>query len=144
MVKDGIWPWHQIFLEAEFGTWMLQKSKHSHHYIDPKSVFVSFRLLPLMAEFSVFIPPQGIASRNSWLRDFFLKYYKIIRKIKMREMKTKLHLKILIVLWINSSCKMNLRIYGQGRTQISLSSPSTIGPLASIQDKHGLYWYNNC
>ena len=39
-------------------------------------------------------------------------------------------------LWITS-----LKIYGEGRTQIPLSSPATIGPLAKIQDRQGLYWY---
>ena len=39
----------------------------------------------------------------------------------------------------NSSLIMGLRIYGEGRTQIPLSSPATIGPLASIQDRQGLY-----
>ena len=38
-----------------------------------------------------------------------------------------------------SSWIMGLRIYGEGRTQIPLSSPATIGPLARIQDRHGLY-----
>ena len=32
-----------------------------------------------------------------------------------------------------------LRIHGEGRTQIPLSSPAMIGPLASIQDRQGLY-----
>ena len=32
-----------------------------------------------------------------------------------------------------------LRIYGEGRTQIPLSSPAMIGPLARIQDKLGPY-----
>ena len=44
----------------------------------------------------------------------------------------------------NSSWIMGLRIYGEGRTQIPLSSPATIGPLARIQDRQGLYWYKNC
>ena len=39
----------------------------------------------------------------------------------------------------NSSWIMSLRIYGEGRTQIPLSSPATIGPLPRIQDKQGLY-----
>ena len=38
---------------------------------------------------SVFMPLQGIAPGNSWLRGVSLKDYKIIWKIKMREMKTK-------------------------------------------------------
>ena len=33
-----------------------------------------------------------------------------------------------------------LRIYGEGRTQIPLSLPAMIGPLARIQDRQGLYW----
>ena len=37
-----------------------------------------------------------------------------------------------------------LKIYGEGRTQILLSSAAMIGPLARIQDRQGLYWYNNC
>ena len=39
----------------------------------------------------------------------------------------------------NSSWITSLRIYGEGRTQIPLSSPATIGPLARIQDRQGLY-----
>ena len=38
-----------------------------------------------------------------------------------------------------SSWIMSLRIYGEGRTQIPLSSPATIGLLPRIQDKQGLY-----
>ena len=38
-----------------------------------------------------------------------------------------------------SSWIMSLRIYGEGRTQISLSSPAMIGALARIQDRQGLY-----
>ena len=37
-----------------------------------------------------------------------------------------------------------LRIYGEGRTQIPLSSPAMIGLLAKIQDRQNLYWYENC
>ena len=44
----------------------------------------------------------------------------------------------------NSSWITSLRIYGEGRTQIPLSSPATIGPLARIQDRQGLYWYKHC
>ena len=32
-----------------------------------------------------------------------------------------------------------LRIYGEGSTQIPLSSPAMIGPLSKIQDRLGLY-----
>ena len=47
------------------------------------------RLLPLMTEFSVLIPLQGIAPQSSWLGGVSLKDYKIMWKIEMREMKTK-------------------------------------------------------
>ena len=39
----------------------------------------------------------------------------------------------------NSSWKMGPSIYGEGSTQILLSSPTTIGPSAMIQDRQGLY-----
>ena len=45
---------------------------------------------------------------------------------------------------LNSSWIMGLRIYGEGRTQIPLSSPATIGHLPKIQDRQGLYWFKNC
>ena len=74
----------------------------------------------------------------------------------------KIYLKTLIVLWIkwtemmkikqkdfigaapvmscqNSSRIMGLRIYGEGRTQIPLSSPATTCPLAMIQDRQDLF-----
>ena len=42
-----------------------------------------------MTAFSVFMPPQGIVSGNSWLGGVSSKDYKIIWKIKMREKTTK-------------------------------------------------------
>ena len=42
-----------------------------------------------MTEFSVFIPLHGTAPGNSWTGVVSLKGYKIIFKIKIREMKTK-------------------------------------------------------
>ena len=39
----------------------------------------------------------------------------------------------------NSLWIMGLRIYGEGRTQIPLSSPAMIGSLPRIQDRQGLY-----
>ena len=58
---------------------------------NPNMGFVSFKFtpFPLMTEFYVFMPLQGIAPGNSWLGGVSLKDYKIIWKIKMREMKTK-------------------------------------------------------
>ena len=41
--------------------------------------------------------------------------------------------------WLNSSGIIDLRIYGEGRTQIPLSSPAMIGPLPRIQDRQGLH-----
>ena len=98
-----------------------------------------------MTEFSVFMPLQDIASGICWLGGISLKDYKIIWKIKMREMKTKQYLETLIVLWIkwtgnkarlDRCCSYyplnmdnDLRIYGEGRTQIPLSSLAMIGPI---------------
>ena len=58
---------------------------------DPKGELVFFKVatLPLMTEFSVFILLQGIAPGNSWIGDVSLKDYKIMWKIKIREMKIK-------------------------------------------------------
>ena len=39
----------------------------------------------------------------------------------------------------NSSWIMGLRVHVEGKTHVSLSSPATIGPLARIQDRLGLY-----
>ena len=43
----------------------------------------------------------------------------------------------------NSFWIMGLRIYEEGRTHIPLISPTTIGPLAGIQDRLGLYKINH-
>ena len=55
---------------------------------DPKGRFVSF-MATTSNDSSLFVPLQGIAPENSWLGGAFLKDYKIICKIKMREMKAK-------------------------------------------------------
>ena len=41
----------------------------------------------------------------------------------------------------NSLWIMGLRIYGEERTQIPLSSSAMIGPSPKIQDRQGLYCY---
>ena len=41
----------------------------------------------------------------------------------------------------NSWWIMGLRIYGEEKTQIPLSSPTKICPLAKIQDRQGFYLY---
>ena len=53
---------------------------------DPKEGLVLFKVtpLPLIIEFSVFMPIQGIAPQNSWLGGVSLKDFK-----KMSELKTK-------------------------------------------------------
>ena len=51
---------------------------------------------------------------------------------------------VLIMPCQNSSWIMGLRIYGEGRTQIPLSSPATIGLLPKIEDRQGLYSHKNC
>ena len=56
---------------------------------DPKGSVMSFKVTT-SNESSLFVPLQGIAPENSWLGGTFLKDYKIICKIKMGEMKTKL------------------------------------------------------
>ena len=55
---------------------------------DPKERFVSFNVTT-SNESSLFVPLQLIAAESSWLGAVFLKDYKNIYKIKMREMKTK-------------------------------------------------------
>ena len=55
---------------------------------DPKGRLVPFRVTTSNGS-SLFVPFQGIAPENSLLGGTFLKDYKIICKIKMREMKTK-------------------------------------------------------
>ena len=55
---------------------------------DPKQRFLSFKVTT-SNEGSLFVPIQSISSESSWLGGAFLKDYKNICKIKMREMKTK-------------------------------------------------------
>ena len=65
--------------------WVLKVSEVD---TDPERSFLSFKVTTFN-ESSLFVALQGIAPENSWLAGAFLKDYKIIRKIKMREMKTK-------------------------------------------------------
>ena len=65
--------------------WVLKVSEVD---TDPERRFVSFKVTT-SNESSLFVPLQGIAPESSWLGGAFLKYYKNICKIKMREMKTK-------------------------------------------------------
>ena len=89
-----------------------------------------------MTEFSMFMPLQGIAPRNSRLVRVSLKDYNIIWKIKMGKMdrhggnKTQRLYRCCFnyALIVDNG----LRIYGEGRTQIALSSTTMICPLARI------------
>ena len=54
---------------------------------DPKETFISFKVTT-SNESSLFVSLQGIAP-ESWLGGAFLKDYKNICQLKMREMKTK-------------------------------------------------------
>ena len=121
---------------------------------------MSFRFNPSNDRVLCVHAPQGIAPGNNWTADVSLKDYKIIWKIRTREM--------IIILedfncttdkmdrdgenktrrryWCCSSyaCQnspwiSSLRIYGEGRTQIPLSSLARIGPSARIQDRQGLH-----
>ena len=58
------------------------------------------KLLSLITEFSVFVPLKDITPESSWLKAVSLKDYKIIWKRNVREMKTKLYLETLILLWM--------------------------------------------
>ena len=55
---------------------------------DPKKRFVSFKVTTSNESF-LFAPLQSIAPESSWLGGAFLKNYKNMCKIKMREMKAK-------------------------------------------------------
>ena len=54
-----------------------------------KGGLCTLRVLPPMTGLFVFMPLKGIAPGNSWLGGVSLKDYKIIWKIKVREMKAK-------------------------------------------------------
>ena len=120
------------------------------------------RLFFLMKEFSEIIPLQGITS-GAQGDSISLKDWKIQWEMKVNEIKIKKYLETLIALWLkwtgmveikhkdlldmvpimlchNSLWIMGLRIYGEGKTQILLSSPTSIDPLVhKIQDRQGLY-----
>ena len=122
-------------------------------------------LLPLMIEFSV-CAPSGCSTRKQLARGHFfegLQNYMqnknegnenkiMLGKLNCtmdkidRDGENKTHTLLIdfigavpVMPCLNSSWIMGLRIYGEGRTQIPLSSPATIGPLPRIQDRQGLY-----
>ena len=120
--------------------------------IDPKGWFVSFKVTPLslMTEFSVFMPLlakwhffkglQNYTTKNeenynkTIVGDFYCTIDKMDRHggNKTQGLYRCCSNYALIV-------DYGLRIYGERRTQIPLSSPAMIGLLAKIQDRQGLY-----
>ena len=135
--------------------------------IDPKGRLVSFKFTPFNDRGLYVYPPSGYSTGEPLDEGRFFEGLQNYMASKEKEMKTKYYFKTLIVLWIkltemvkikhkdfkgsapvmpcqNSFWIMGLRIYEEGRTQIPLSSPAMIGPLARIQDRQGLYWYKNC
>ena len=134
---------------------------------DPKGRFVSFKFTPSNGRVLCVYVPQGIAPGNSWTGGRFFGGLQNYRENKDKGNENKILLEdfnCTMVKWTgmvkikpkdligtapvmpcqNSSWMTSLRIYGEERTQIPLSSPATIGPLARIQDRQGLYWYKNC
>ena len=129
------------FTKALMISWMLTQIQ--------KRGLCPSKFVPLMTEFFVSMLLQVIVTENNWLGDASLKVYKLIWKAKLSEMetrdfnctldktdrdegnKTQIRYRCHSNLpCLNSSRIMGWRICGEGRTQISLSSPNTIGPPA--------------
>ena len=123
---------------------------------------MSFTFTPSNDRVLCVYSPQGIAPGNSWTGGRFFEGVQNYRENKDKGNENKILLEdfsCAMVKWTgmvkikhkylagtasvmpcqNSSWIPSLRIYGEGRTQIPLSSPTTIGPLARIQDRQGLY-----
>ena len=134
---------------------------------DPQGTFVSFKFTPSNDRVLFVYAPQGIAPGNSWTGGRFFEGLQNCRENKDKGNENKILLEdfnCTVVKWTgmvkikhkdligtapvmpcqNSSWIPSLRIYGEGRTQIPLSSTAAIGPLARIQDRQGLYWYKSC
>ena len=129
---------------------------------DPKGRFVSFKLTPSNDRVLCVCAPSGYSTREQLNRGRFSEGLQNYMENKNNGDENKIYLKTLIVLWIkwtemmkikqkdfigaapvmscqNSSRIMGLRIYGEGRTQIPLSSSATTCPLARIQDRQDLF-----
>ena len=65
--------------------------------------------LSLSDESSVFVSLQDIAPESSRLKGVSLKDYKIVSKINVREMKTKLYWETLIILWIKWTVMVEIK-----------------------------------
>ena len=115
-------------------------------------------LLSLMTEFSVFMPLRGVSTREllaGW------RFFKGLQNYTAKNEEN--YNKVIVGDFYCTMDKMDkhggkktqglyrccsnyalivdngLRIYGESRTQIPLSSPAMIGLLAKIQDRQGLY-----
>ena len=85
---------------------------------DQKGRFVSSKVtlslslsLSLTTECSLFVPLQDITPESSRLEGVSLKDYKIIWKVSVREMKAKLYLETLILLWIKWTGMVEMKLY---------------------------------
>ena len=78
------------------------------------------------------MPLKGTTPESSWLKGVSLKDYKIIWNINVREMKTKLYLKTLILIWVKWT----------GMLEIKHKDFVAVAPKA--QDIQGLHSYKMC
>ena len=99
---------------------------------DPKGRFVSFKVTLSNNRVLCFVPLKDITPESSWLKGVSCKDYKIIWKINVRDMKTKLYLDTLILLWIKWT----------GMVQIKHKDFIDVVPKA--QDMQGLHSYKMC
>ena len=129
---------------------------------DPKGRFVSFKFTPSNDRVLCVYAPSGYSTREQLERELFFEGLQNYMKNKNKGNENKIILedfncamdKINRMVKIkqkdfigaapvmpcqNSSWIMGFRFYGEGRTQIPLSSPAPIDPLARIQDRQGLY-----
>ena len=118
---------------------------------DPKGRFVSFKFTPSNDRVLCVYAPSGYSTREQLDRGVSLKEKKnkgneskiILEDFNCTVVKMDTDGAAPVMPYQISSWIMAMRIYGEGRTQIPLSSPTTIGTLIRIQDRQGLYWYKN-
>ena len=129
---------------------------------DPKGRFVSFEVTPSNDRVLCVYAPSGYSTSEQLARGYFFEGLQNYMKNKSKGNENKIILgdinctmnkmdrdgeikhkdfidAVLIMPCQNSPWIMGLRIYGERRTQITLSSSTTIGPLTRIQDRQGLY-----
>ena len=100
---------------------------------------MSFKVTPSNDRVLCVYAPSGYSTREQLARGRFFEGIQKYMENKNEENENKYFTDAVPIMpYQNSSLIMGLRIYREGITQISLSSPATIGPLARIQDRHGL------